>query len=196
MTVCPPSAPPPAGCGGDPSSWIVRFAPLVTAGGAVLDVACGGGRHLRHFHRLGHPVTGIDRDTGGLADLHAHEGVTIVTADLEDGSAWPLPHDARFAAVVVTHYLHRPLFPRLLDAVAPGGVLLYETFASGNERYGRPSRPDFLLQPGELIQRVAGRLTVVAYEHGLIPGPRSAVIQRLAAVAPPGEPRLFIGHLP
>lgn len=192
MTACPPSALPPAGCGGDPSPWIARFAPLVAAGGAVLDVACGSGRHLHHFHRLGHPVTGIDRDTGGMAGLAGVEGVTIVTADLENGSPWPLPDDARFAAVVVTNYLHRPLFPRLLDALAPGGVLLYETFASGNERYGRPSRPAFLLQPGELIERVAGRLTVVAYEHGLSPGPRPAVIQRVAAVAPPCEPRLFI----
>lgn len=191
MAACPTPTP-PAGCGGDPSPWIVRFAPLVAAGGAVLDVACGGGRHLRHFHRLGHPVTGIDRAADGVADLAGRDGVTIVTADLEDGSPWPLPGDARFAAVVVTNYLHRPLFPRLLDALAPGGVLLYETFALGNERYGRPSRPDFLLRPGELLERVQGRLTVAAYEHGLVSAPRPAVIQRIAAVDPQREPALFI----
>ncbi len=184
MTACPPSATPAAGCGGQPSPWIARFAPLVAAEGPVLDVACGGGRHLRHFLRLGHPVTGIDRATEGVADLAGRDGVTVVTADLEDGSPWPLPADARFAAVVVTNYLHRPLFPRLLEALAPGGVLLYETFALGNERYGRPSRPDFLLRPGELLDRVQGRLTVVAYEHGLIDIPHPAVIQRIAAVDP------------
>lgn len=191
MAACPPPTP-PAGCSEDPSPWIARFAPLAAAGGPVLDVACGGGRHLRHFHRLGHPVTGIDRAADGVADLAGRDGVTIVTADLEDGSPWPLPGDARFAAVVVTNYLHRPLFPRLLDALAPGGVLLYETFALGNERYGRPSRPDFLLRPGELLERVQGRLTVAAYEHGLVSAPRPAVIQRIAAVDPQREPALFI----
>lgn len=184
MTLCPPSVPPAAGGRGVLSSWIARFTPLVAAGGPVLDVACGGGRHLRHFLRLGHPVTGIDRATEGVADLVGRDGATVVTADLEDGSPWPLPADARFAAVVVTNYLHRPLFPRLLEALAPGGVLLYETFALGNERYGRPSRPDFLLRPGELLDRVQGRLTVVAYEHGLITAPHPAVIQRIAAVDP------------
>lgn len=184
MTLCPPSVPPAVGGRGEPSSWIVRFTSLVAAGGPVLDVACGGGRHLRHFLQLAHPVTGIDRTTEGVADLAPRDGVRVVTADLEDGSPWPLPADARFAAVVVTNYLHRPLFPRLLEALAPGGVLLYETFAVGNERYGRPSRPDFLLRPGELLDRVQGRLTVVAYEHGLIAAPHPAVIQRIAAVDP------------
>lgn len=168
--------------GGGPSPWILRFTPLVPPGGAVLDVACGGGRHLRHFHGLGHPVTGIDRDVTGAAGLAGHGGVELVAADLEDGSPWPLDPDRRFAAVVVTNYLHRPLFPRLLDALAPGGILLYETFAAGNERFGRPARPDFLLNPGELLEVVRGRLLVVAYEHGPVSDPRPAVVQRIAAL--------------
>ncbi|HEY0832818.1 MAG TPA: class I SAM-dependent methyltransferase [Azospirillum sp.] len=159
-----------------------RFAPLVPAGGPVLDLACGGGRHLRFFHGRGHPVTGIDIDLGGVADLRGAPGVELVAADLETGNPWPLPGERRFAAVVVANYLHRPLFPALLDVLAAGGVLLYETFAMGNARFGKPSSPAFLLRPGELLELVQGRLQVVAYEHGVIDRPRPAVVQRIAAV--------------
>lgn len=152
----------------DPSPWITRFAPLVPAGGTVLDVACGGGRHGRWFAGRGHPVTLVDRDTSFVADLAEAPGMEVVTADLEDeesGGGWPFA-DRRFAAVVVANYLHRPLFPALAAAVAPGGVLLYETFARGNERYARPRNPDHLLRPGELLEAFAG-LQVVAYEAGV-----------------------------
>ena len=158
-----------------PSDWILRFAPQVRAGGPVLDLACGGGRHARFFLGLGHPVVALDRDLSGVADLAAAERVR---ADIEDGSPWPLD-GRRFAAVVVVNYLHRPLFPLLAEAVEPGGLLLYETFGLGQERYGRPKNPDFLLRPGELATAFAG-LRVVAYEHGLAPG--QAVRQRLCAV--------------
>lgn len=158
-----------------PSPWIVRFAPLVATGGAVLDVACGGGRHWRHFLERGHPVTGIDRD---LTQAIPAEGAELIAADLEDGSPWPLP-GRRFAAVVVANYLWRPLFPRLLESLAEGGVLIAETFARGNEAYGRPRNPDHLLERGELL-RLAARLTVVAYEDGVAGG--RAVVQRLCAV--------------
>ena len=120
-----------------PSPWIVQWAGLVAADATVLDVAAGGGRHTRFFADRGHKVTAIDRDVSALA---AQPNVEIVQADLEDGSPWPLP-GRTFGAVVVTNYLHRPLFPALLDALAPGGVLLYETFMEGNERFGRPSQP-------------------------------------------------------
>lgn len=158
-----------------PSPWIVRFAGLVPPGGPVLDLACGGGRHARFFLSRGNPVTVVDRDLSGVADLDAAERIA---ADLEDGSPWPLA-GRTFAGVVVTNYLHRPLFPRLIEALAPDGVLLYETFAQGQERYGRPRNPDFLLRPGELLAACAG-LQVVAYEHGLDPGP--AVRERICAL--------------
>jgi hypothetical protein len=128
-------------------------------------------------------VVAIDRDVTGLADLQAEPAVTILAADLEDGRPWPLG-DRRFAGVVVTNYLHRPLLPAIVAAVAPGGCLIYETFAIGNERFGKPSNPDFLLRPGELLEAVRGRLTVVAYENLDVSEPRPAMVQRIAAVSP------------
>jgi SAM-dependent methyltransferase len=165
------------------SAWVRRFAPLVPSGGAVLDIACGGGRHLRLFAEAGHPVTGIDRDLGGVADLAGQAGVDLVQADLEDGSPWPLPPERRFDAVIVTNYLHRPLLPVLADLLNPGGVLIYETFARSNERFGRPSSPAFLLDPGELLEVARRGLQVVAFEQGEIEMPKKAVVQRLCAVS-------------
>ena len=170
-----------------PSPWVERFAPLVRDGGPVLDLACGGGRHLRLFHRLGHPVVGLDRDLGGVADLEGSVGVTLVQADLETGDSagrlGPLPIDDRFAGIVVTNYLHRPLLPAILAALEPGGVLIYETFADGNARFGRPSSPDFLLRRGELLEAVRGTLQVVAFEQGEVSVPKPAVVQRICAAA-------------
>lgn len=163
-----------------PSPWILRFLPLVPAGTPVLDLACGSGRHTRLFLERGHPVTAVDREVGGLADLGEAPNLEIVAADLEN-APWPLP-GRRFGAVVVTNYLWRPLFPLILDAVAAEGVLLYETFARGNEVYGRPVNPDFLLAPGELIEAVRGHLQIVAYEHGRFDDPRPMVRQRICAV--------------
>lgn len=162
-----------------PSAWVLRFAGLVPAGGAVLDLACGGGRHARLFLARGHRVTAVDIDTGGVADLAADPRAEIVAADLENG-AWPLGGRA-FDGVVVTNYLWRPLLPLIAASVAPGGVLIYETFARGNERFGRPSNPDFLLAEGELLRAVEGRLRVVAYECLEVTEPRPAVVQRIAA---------------
>ena len=165
----------------EPSRWITRFAPLVRPGAAVLDLACGGGRHARLFLARGHPVTAIDLDVSGLEDLQEPPELELVQADLEDGSPWPLP-GRRFGAVVVTNYLWRALFPPILASIDEGGVLLYETFARGNEAYGHPRNPDFLLEPGELIEVVRGRLHIVAYEHGYIERPRPSIRQRLCAV--------------
>lgn len=148
--------------------------------GTVLDLACGGGRHLRHFRGRGHPVVGVDIDTRGVADLAGQPDVEIVAADIE-GGPWPLP-GRLFKAIVVTNYLHRPLLPALLDALAPGGLLLYETFAMGNARYGRPSSPAFLLKNGELLDLARGRLQVIAYEHGEVSSPKAAIVQRMVAV--------------
>jgi SAM-dependent methyltransferase len=165
---------------GTPSSWIVQWAGLIAANATVLDVAAGGGRHSRFFAERGHKVTALDRDTSRLAP---HPGVEIVHAELEDGSPWPLP-GRTFGAVVVTNYLHRPLFATLLDALVPGGVLLYETYMEGNERFGEPSRPAFLLKDGELLDLVRGRLSVTAYEARLISQPKMAMVQRIAARRP------------
>jgi SAM-dependent methyltransferase len=149
---------------------------LVPEGGAVLDVACGLGRHMRWFHERNHPVAGVDRSQAAIESV-AHLGEAI-QADIENGP-WPLP-GRRFAGVVVTNYLWRPLLPRMVDSVAPGGVLLYETFAHGNATVGRPSRPEFLLQPGELLAACAG-LRIVAYEDGFEAAP-ARFVQRIAAV--------------
>ncbi len=160
-----------------PSAWLERFAPLVKPGGRVLDVACGSGRHCQLFLDRGHPVTAIDRD---VSQLTPHSNLEIIEADLETGA--PLPTlRRRFDAVVVANYLHRHLFPALIASVTPNGLLLYETFAVGNERFSRPSNPDFLLKPGELLETVRGQLRVLAYEDLIVAHPRPAAVQRIAA---------------
>ena len=165
-----------------PSPAIARWAARVRAGGPVLDVAAGGGRHAALFARRGHPVVAVDRDVAALRAL-AEPGVEVVAADLEDGP-WPLP-GRTFAAVVVVNYLWRPLWPDLLAAIEPGGALLYETFAVGNERFGRPRNPDFLLREGELraVAEAAG-CAVVYNEHRERGDPPKCVRQRLFAVRP------------
>lgn len=163
-----------------PSAWVARWADRVPKGGRVLDVACGRGRHARYFAARGCPVEAVDRDPAALAGLPGIPGVTVRCADLE-GGPWPY-EGQQFAAVVVTNYLHRPLFPRLLASLAPEGVLIYETFAAGNERYGRPSNPAFLLKPGELLEAVGSQLQVVAFEDQFVSEPKPAMIQRICAV--------------
>ena len=163
-----------------PSRWIERFTALVPPGARVLDVAAGHGRNARHLARRGARVLAVDRDAAALATLQGVAGVDTRVADLE-GAHWPLAGE-RFDGIVVVHYLHRPSLPLLLDALADDGVLLYETFATGNERFGRPSNPAFLLRANELLDVVAQRLTIVAFEQGEIGGARAAVVQRLAAV--------------
>ena len=159
-----------------PSPWIIRWSHLVPAGGAVLDVACGHGRHLRWFRDRGHPVTGVDR---AAEAVQAVAGLgEILQADIENGS-WPFS-GRTFAGVVVTNYLWRPLLPAIVQCVAEGGTLLYETFAAGNETVGKPSRADFLLQPGELL-RACESLRVIAYEDGFLDSP-PRFVQRIAAV--------------
>lgn len=158
------------------SPWVRRWSNLVPAGARVLDVACGGGRHVRWFAERGCAVTAVDRDAAAVEPLRAI--ARVVVADLEAGP-WPLPGET-FDAVVVTNYLWRPLLATIVASVADGGVLVYETFAVGQETVGRPSNPAFLLQPGELLRAAAG-LRVVAYEDGYIePPPR--FVQRIAAV--------------
>lgn len=169
-----------------PSPWVARFATLPARRGTALDVAAGGGRHTRLLRDLGYRVTAVDRDTSALEDMH---GVEVVTADLE-GPARPPVVTGPFDLVVVTRYLHRPLLPTLIGAVGAGGALVYETFARGHERFGRPTNPDWLLRPGELLEVVRGQLRVVAYEDVVVDAPRPAALQRIAAVrAGPGAPQ-------
>ncbi len=160
---------------GAPLPWIVQWADLIAPGATVLDVAAGRGRHALFFAERGHKVVAVDRDTSRLPD---HPNIEPMTADLEDGSPWPLTR--RFGAVVVTNYLHRPLMPALLDAVEPGGVLLYQTFMEGQERFGRPANPAHLLRDGELLNLVRDRFSVTAYEARLLNDPMR-MVQRLAA---------------
>ena len=170
---------------GAASPWLQRWAHLLPAGGSALDLACGSGRHLRWLVAQGLRPTGIDRDAAALAasgELVQAGLAELIQADVENGP-WPCPGRS-FDVVVVTNYLWRPLWPQLLAAVAPGGLLLYETFADGNQSVGKPSRPDFLLQPGELIHRCQG-LRIVAYEDGFLPAPERFV-QRIAAVRTEG----------
>jgi SAM-dependent methyltransferase len=155
-----------------PAEWVVRWAPLITRG-RVLDLACGGGRHARHLAGLGHEVTALDREPLPLA------GIRFVQADLEDGSPWPLAGET-FHGIVVANYLHRPLLALIEGALAPGGVLIYETFMQGNERFGKPSNPAFLLRPGELW-RAFGSLHIIAFEQGLSLRPKPALVQRICA---------------
>lgn len=164
-----------------PSPWITRFAHLVPAGARVLDVACGTGRHARLFASRGCSVLAVDRDLVALRMLEGEARIETLAVDLERGS-WPLA-DLRFDAIVVANYLHRPLFPHFAAVLEPDGALLYETFARGNEVHGRPSNPDFLLEPGELPRLVDGWLAVVAFEQGRVDADgRAAVVQRLAGV--------------
>lgn len=174
---------------GGPSAWVVRWAHLIAPGARVLDLACGHGRHTRWLAGRGAHVTAVDRDETALATMATLANATTLGADLE-GAPWPLAADATFDAVIVTNYLHRPLFPQIAASVGPGGVLIYETFAQGNERYGKPSNPLFLLAPGELLDVAhAAGLRVAAYEDVTLPAPRAACVQRLCATRAivPGE---------
>ena len=156
-----------------PSEWVVRWAPLVKRG-PVLDVASGAGRHAKFFAGRGLDVVAVDRDEQRIPS------VRFVRADLEGGGPWPFAGQ-RFGAIVVTNYLHRPILPRLAESLDEGGVLIYETFMLGNEKYGKPSNPDFLLRPGELLHAFSS-LAVVAFEQGTVERPKKALIQRACMV--------------
>ncbi|MDB5909494.1 MAG: SAM-dependent methyltransferase [Massilia sp.] len=162
------------------SAWVDRFARLIPPGD-VLDLACGTGRHARHLAALGHPVTALDRDPAALAQA-AGPGIATLQYDVEEpGKRWPFA-PGRFAGIVVTNYLHRPLMAHIAASLKPDGVLIYETFAIGNEAFGKPSNPAFLLAPGELLDvaRQHG-LRVLAYEDGYVDAPKPAMVQRLCA---------------
>ena len=169
-----------------PSDWIVRFAPLIKPQAKILDIATGSGRHALWLADQGYQITAIDRDLSGLkayldADQQRTTNIELIEADLETDTVWPLGK-RQFDAIIITNYLHRPLFPAIRNVMTSSGVLLYETFALGNEAYGRPSNPDFLLKPGELIKTVRANFDILGFEHGLRRIPSPAIIQRVAAV--------------
>jgi SAM-dependent methyltransferase len=160
------------------SRWVRRFVPMIPAGGDVLDLACGTGRHARLLAGMGHRVEAVDRNAELLAGLADVAGVTTHQADLEGG---PWPYFGRaFDGIVVTNYLWRPLLPHLFSCLEEGGILIYETFMVGNERFGKPSNPEYLLRHGELLDLLHKRFTVVAFEQGEVEKPWPAVVQRIA----------------
>jgi SAM-dependent methyltransferase len=170
-----------------PSSWVARFAPLIPEG-EVLDLACGGGRHTRLLAAMGRRVMAVDRDAEALSTI-VGANISTMEYDLEREAdqrvSWPFESN-RFAGIVVTNYLHRPLLTSILASLAPNGVLIYETFAHGNGRFGKPSNPAFLLEPGELLQAVSanatGSIRIIAFEDGYVDQPRPAMVQRICVV--------------
>jgi SAM-dependent methyltransferase len=171
----PPDAP--------PSPWVAHYLSGAPTGGRVLDVACGTGRHVRLALQRGLAVTAIDRDISRLGDLARRQNVEAIETDLEAGAPFPLA-GRQFGAVIVTNYLWRPILPGLYAAVAPSGLLIYETFARGHEKLGgRPSNPDFILRPNELAEvAVAAGLAVIAFEQVRVEAPHPRIVQRIAAV--------------
>lgn len=186
MNQCDPASPAPLKLGhpadgfSPPSPWVSRFAPLIAPGGAVLDLACGGGRHARYLASLGYAVEGVDSDASAIEALAGIPGIHGRCADLE-GGPWPYM-GCHFAAVVVTNYLWRPLFAQLMATLDKGGILIYETFMIGNELFGKPSNPAYLLRRDELRHIVHNHLEIIAFEQGEVSQPRPAVVQRLCAV--------------
>ena len=164
-------------CTPEPSPWVTRFAPLIRAGGDVLDLACGGGRHARLLAGMGYQVEAADRDAEALGSLAGFPNISTCCTDLENG---PWPYYSRvFDGIVVSRYLWRPLFPQLFNCLAEGGVLIYETFMEGQQLHGKPSNPAFLLRPGELLDLVGKRFAVVAFEQGEVTGQPPQVLQRI-----------------
>lgn len=168
----------------EPAPWVMRFYAEIPLDGPVLDLACGSGRHSRLLLEAGYRVIAVDRDLSRFTEARDHPRLTAIACDLEavapDFGAW-IPEESGYAGIVVVNYLHRPLFAGIVSALRPGGILLYETFAQGNERYGRPRSPDFLLAPGELLEAVRGKLRVLAYEDLVVERPRPAALQRIIA---------------
>ena len=167
--------------GQTPSVWVQRCSELLRPCSTILDLACGSGRHARYLAGKGHDVTALDKNPEVLSKIPSSIGIHPYEFDLETGS-WPFSK-RKFDVIVVTNYLHRPIMQNIIDALSPSGVLIYETFMFGNENYGRPSNPDFLLRPNELIDMVHEKLQVLLFEAGMVSDPKPALIQRICAVA-------------
>ena len=164
-----------------PSEWVKDYTKLIPPDGNVLDLACGSGRHTRFLLERGIKVTALDHDISQLKDMPKNENLIIIEHDLEGSSPWPFASQA-FAGIVVVNYLYRPLFVKILDSLAPNGVLIYQTFAVGNEKYGRPRNPQYLLSDEELLKVFGKHLHVVQYSHGLINQPSPAIMQSICCI--------------
>ena len=162
------------------SAWVRRFYDQIPKNGLILDLAGGSGRHTRFLTQKGFKLLLLDNDIAKAKDLQGVENIVLMEYDLEDGSTLPFPKSS-FQGVVVTNYLYRPIFPQLLDLLDDGGILIYETFAVGNEKYGRPTNPDYLLKSGELISLVSSQMRIIAYEECLVRRPAKAYVQRITA---------------
>jgi SAM-dependent methyltransferase len=166
----------------EPNEWVCRYAELIPETGPVLDLACGNGRHARMLAGMGHQVLAVDRDLAHARDQATHPHIRLLEAELE-APDWPLAGKC-FAGIVVANYLYRPHLPELIKNLQDDGVLIYTTFAAGNEKFGRPRNPDFLLQPDELQRVFGAQLEVIDYEQLTTPGPKIAVRQQICAVGP------------
>ena len=164
-----------------PSAWVQRCSDLLKPCSTILDLACGSGRHTHYLAGKGHHVTALDKNPEALWKISSSIGIRPYEFDLESGP-WPFS-ERKFDAIVVTNYLYRPILQNIVDALSPSGILIYETFMSGNEQFGRPSNPDFLLMPNELINLVHEKLQVLLYEAGRVNDPKPALIQRICAVS-------------
>jgi SAM-dependent methyltransferase len=162
-----------------PSDWVVRGAQYISAGGHVLDLACGSGRHTRLFLSLDFTVTAVDIDVSSLGDIATDARCKVIQADLEKDNPWPLSEC--FDAVIITNYLYRPLYKYILQSLLPGGILIYETFMRGNEQYGKPNNPSFLLEENELSDQFSGSMDILGFEQGFVYEPKPACVQRLCA---------------
>ena len=162
------------------SAWVRRFYDQIPKTGLILDLAGGSGRHTRFLTQKGFKLLLLDNDIAKAKDLQGVENIVLMEYDLEDGSTLPFPKSS-FQGVVVTNYLYRPIFPQLLNLLDDGGILIYETFAVGNEKYGRPTNPDYLLKSGELISLVSSQMRIIAYEECLVGRPAKAYVQRITA---------------
>jgi SAM-dependent methyltransferase len=162
-----------------PSPWIVKYASLIPEKGRVLDLACGNGRHAIWLAQQGYQVDAVDRDAQALSNMMGMDNIEVIVVDIEAGD-WPYS-DLRYDGVIVSRYLYRPLLPALAEILNPGGVLIYETFMTGNERYGKPSNPDFLLLPNELLEIYSPLLNIIDFEQGEMRTPRPVVMQRICA---------------
>ena len=162
-----------------PSSWLVRHLKHIPRGGNVLDLACGTGRHTRHLLVEGFKVTAVDLDISGISDLESRDDCRILSTNLEDGSPWPF--DELFEGIVVTNYLHRPLFGNITKSLSANGVLIYETYMVGNEQYGKPSNPDFLLKIDELRDVFGEPLNIISFNQGYVADPKPAMTQQICA---------------
>ena len=165
---------------GAPSDWVVKYTPLITSGGRVLDLACGYGRHAIWLAAQGFQVDAVDCNTQALAGMHGITNINVIVADIERGE-WPAA-EQKYDAIIVSRYLYRPILSMLAEMLNINGVLIYETFMVGNERYGKPSNPDYLLLPDELHILYAPLLKIHAFEQGEVKGTSPAVMQRIFAV--------------